>query len=550
MARRENVIRSSMRPFAWRLTAGALLGGLSLGAAVGLLATSAWLISMASTRPPILTLEIAVVSVRFFGLSRGVLRYAERLVSHDAVFRTLARLRVQIYGRLEVLAPASLPLFRRGELLNRVVNDVETVQDLWLRVFIPWISALVSALCGIGIAFWLAPNVGTFLLITTVIGLVGVPFLARLTSGGSSRRALELESQISGDITALCDSLLESIAFGQEGTVRRRFNQSHVELLAKESKIAKGAGLGSALVIVLTGISVVGSAAMALKAYGVGTLAGINVAVLVLLPLAIFEGIALLPPGSANLGRIQGARENIESIMQSDPLVGSSGTRELRLQDVNRISAHDLATDWASSDASRLKPISFELSTGSVLLVQGPSGIGKSTLAYAIAGLLPYQGSLTINELEVSQIEPSSLTQNVLYGLQEPHLFATSIRENLKIANQNASDDDLMSALSIVELVDLIRSLPDGLDTHVGQFGYNFSGGEGQRLGLARNLLSSAPVVILDEPTEHLDQEQATRIEATLVEHLRDRVLIVISHRSWLHADQRIALAAGEWTQV
>ncbi|OIQ79058.1 putative ABC transporter ATP-binding protein [mine drainage metagenome] len=171
-------------------------------------------------------------------------------------------------------------------------------------------------------------------------------------------------------------------------------------------------------------------------------------------------------------------------------------------------------------------------------------------MAYAIAGLLPYRGHLAINEIEASQIEPSSLTQNVLYGLQESHLFATSIRENLRIANQNASDQDLMRALAVVELADFVTSLPDGLDTHVGQFGYNFSGGEGQRLGLARNLLSNAPVVILDEPTEHLDQAQATRIEGSLVKHFHDRVLIVISHRSWLHADQRIALAAGEWDQV
>jgi ATP-binding cassette subfamily C protein CydCD len=142
-----HVIRSSMQPFAWRLSAGALLGGLSLGAAVGLLATSAWLISMASTHPPILTLEVAIVAVRFFGLSRGILRYSERLISHDAVFRMLTNLRVHIYKRLEELAPTSLPIFRRGELLNRVVNDVETVQDLWLRVVIPWVSALVSASC-------------------------------------------------------------------------------------------------------------------------------------------------------------------------------------------------------------------------------------------------------------------------------------------------------------------------------------------------------------------------------------------------------------------
>jgi len=546
MSEPKNVVRSSMQPFVGRLTVGALLGGFSLGAAVGLLATSAWLISMASTHPPILTLEVAVVAVRFFGLARGILRYSERLVSHDAVFRTLTRLRVLIYNQLEALAPASLPIFRRGELLNRVVNDVETVQDLWLRIFIPWISAFVSALCGIGIATWLVPQAGTFLLFMAVSGLIGIPLVSRLASGNSARRSLAVESRISGDITALCDSLLESIAFSQETKVRERFNQSHLDLLANESATAKGTGVGSSLAIALTGISVVGSAIIALTSYRAGTLAGINVAVIVLLPLAIFEGIALLPTGSANFGRVQSARANIESIMHTQSEIKTVATKQFPLHRVNEISATDLRVDWGADSLNRLSPISFTVSTGSVLLIQGPSGIGKSTLAYAIAGLLPYQGALQINGVEVSEIEQNSLTQNVLYGLQESHLFATSIRENLKIANQDADDRALLDALKVVEMADFITALPAGLDTHVGQFGYNFSGGERQRLTLARNLLSSAPIVILDEPTEHLDQEQVMRIETALVSAFRDRLLIVISHRNWQHADQRIALPAGE----
>ena len=535
-----------MRPVLGRLTAGALLGGLSLGAAVGLLATSAWLISMASTHPPILSLEIAIVAVRFFALSRGLLRYAERLVSHDAVFRTLTRLRISLYSRLEELTPATLPIFRRGELLNRVVNDVETVQDLWLRIFIPWISALISALCGIGIAAWLLPQAGTLLIITTGIGLLGIPLLSRLLAGNSARKSLEVESRIGGDITALCDSLLEAIAYGQESATRERFNQSHRELLDRERRTAKGTGLGTLLVISLTGISVVGSAVIALASYRAGTLAGINVAVITLLPLAIFEGMALLPAGSANFGRIQSARDNIESIMKTETVTKIAGRREIALQTINQISATNLSANWSADGVTQLAPVSFAISTGSILLIQGPSGIGKSTLAYAMAGLLPYQGGIKINDIEVSDIEQSSLTNHLLYGLQESHLFATSIRENLKIANQNANEEDLFHALRIVEMADFVRTLPQGLDTHIGQFGYNFSGGERQRLTLARNLLSKAPILILDEPTEHLDEEQAVRIEAALVEELRDRVLIVISHRSWGHADQRVACAAGE----
>jgi len=546
MSKPKRTIRDSSRPFVLRLSIGAILGGLSMGAAVGLLATSAWLISMASTHPPILTLQVAVVAVRFFGLARGILRYAERLVSHDAVFRTLTRLRVLIYNHLETLAPASVPIFRRGELMNRLVNDVETVQDLWLRIIIPWISALLSAFCGIGIAGWLVPKAGTFLLITSVIGLIGIPLISWLTAGNAARASLEVESRISGDITALCDSLSESIAYGQQRTTSDSFHKAHLELLTNESLTAKGAGIGSSLVLALTGISVVGSTQIAITAYQSGSLAGINVAVIVLLPLAIFEGIALLPGGSANFGRIKSARVNIESIMEASPIPCASGKQELVLTQINRLSADNVRASWTPEGLNRIEPISFSISSGSVLLIQGPSGIGKSTLAHAIAGLLPYQGSLKINDLELSDILPDNLTRNVLYGLQEAHLFATSIRENLRIANQSASDEMLCHALEVVEMADFVKTMPEGLNTHVGQFGYNFSGGERQRLSLARNLLSSAPIVILDEPTEYLDQDQAARIEAKLISELRDRLLIVISHRNWQHFDQLLVLPAGE----
>ena len=546
MAPGKNVIRSSTRPVAWQLTSSALLGGMSLGAAVGLLATSAWLISMASTQPPILTLEIAIVAVRFFALARGLLRYAERLMSHDAVFRTLTYLRIFLYNRLEQLVPVSFPLFRRGELLNRLVNDVETVQDLWLRVVIPWISALVSALCGIGIAVWLSPQAGTLLIITTGIGLIGIPLASRLRAGDSTRKSLEVESQIAGDITALCDSLFESIAYGQETFARERFNQSHNELVNLERRTAQGSGLGSFLVIGLTGISVIGSAVIALASYRAGTLAGINVAVITLLPLAIFEGIALLPGGNANFGKIQSARDNIGSLMQTEIAAEAIRDKGIPTREINQISATNFSATWGPESSIRLTPISFTISTGSILLIQGSSGIGKSTLAYAMAGLLPYQGVLQINDVEVREIEQDLLTDTLLYGLQESHLFATSIRENLRIANQSASDEDLFDALGIVEMADFVQRLPQGLDTHIGQFGYNFSGGERQRLTLARSLLSKAPILILDEPTEHLDEAQAIRIEAALVEYLHDRVLIVISHRSWGHANQRVACAAGE----
>jgi len=523
-----------------------LLGGLSLGSAIGLLATSAWLISTASTHPPILTLEVAVVSVRFFALARGLLRYAERLISHDAVFRTLTRLRIFVYQKLEAAAPAALPLFRRGELLNRAVNDVETIQDLWLRVIIPWLSAAVSASGGIGIVWWLLPRAGLLMLITSAIGLIAVPLLSFFVSGSSASGSLAVESKISGDITSICDSLFESLAYGQEAEIRSELKQSHEALLANEAKTARGTGIGTLLITALTGISILGGALLALDAYRIGSLAGVNVAVIVLLPLAIFEGISLLPAGGANFGRILAARKNVESIAASRVPIVATGTASIPVLEVNRLMATEFATGWGEGEKSALKPVSFDLSTGEILLIQGPSGIGKSTLAYAIAGFLPYEGSLAINGVELSAVRRDDLSHHVLYGLQEAHLFATSIRENLKIGRKDATDDELMRVLDVVELGDYIRSLPDALGTHIGQFGYNFSGGERQRLTLARNLLSKAPIVILDEPTEHLDEDQARRIEESLVQELHDRLLIVISHRTWSHADQRFALAAGE----
>ncbi len=538
----EDPLAQSIKPYRWRFGLGALLGGLSLGSAIGLLATSAWLISTASTHPPILTLEVAVVSVRFFALARGLLRYTERLVSHDAVFRTLTRLRIFVYQKLEAAAPAALPLFRRGELLNRAVNDVETIQDLWLRVIIPWLSAAVSAAGGIGIVWWLLPRAGLLMLITSAVGLIAVPLISFFLSGSSASDSLEVESKISGDITSICDSLLESLAYGQEAEIRSDLRESHEALLANEAKTARGTGVGALLITALTGISILGGAVLALDAYRIGSLAGVNVAVIVLLPLAIFEGISLLPAGSANFGRIQTARRNIESISAFRVPTAATGTATVPVTEINVLTAREFSAGWSEA-RNTLKPVSFELSTGEILLIQGPSGIGKSTLAYAIAGFLPYRGSLAINGVDLSLVDRDDLSKHVLYGLQEAHLFATSIRENLKIGRKDATDDELLRVLDVVELGDYIRSLPNALGTHIGQFGYNFSGGERQRLTLARILLSKAPIVILDEPTEHLDEDQALRIEESLVQELHDRLLIVISHRTWSHADQRFTLA-------
>ena len=497
------------------------LGGASLGSAVGLLATSAWLISMASTRPPVLVLEVAIVSVRFFGLSRGIIKYASRVLEHDSALRLQTTLRVKIYERFCRLLPADFATLHRGNLLSKIIGDVELAQDLWLRIAAPWFAALISGSAGVAIIHWLLPPCGDAIGAIFLLSCFAIPFLSLIASSDADSRVHE--SRLFDQILQIAESAPESLIFNYDRELLAQIQSEQSKIAHLEAKNAARSGYASAFYYVALG----GAICMALWFAARGALdhhlAGINIAVIALLPLATFDGLSSLPSAFSQLRQVLGAISNIEPLLVETPSdeefgIPIRGPITLELQQF-------LPTRLAG----KTQEISAVVSSGNTLLITGRSGSGKSSIIGALLGFIPYSGQILLNHREFRSGE-AAISSIFSTLLQDDYLFGTSIRENLKIGRPDALDDDLLSVLELVELSDFALSLPEGLDTIVGHLGHNFSGGEKQRLKLARLLLRDTPIFILDEPYEFLDAAMVERIAQRIATKLTDRLVIIVSH--------------------
>ena len=503
----------------------ALLGGISLSMAVGLLAASAWLISMASTKPPILTLQVAVVSVRFFGLGRGIFRYAERIYGHDAILRAATALQLRIYNTLLQREPVGLQAMRQGKLLQQLTADIELVQDRWIRIFIPGISAAIAAWAGVEVLFWLAPDISYVLL---AIYLSTAALIISLSAGVSKKHSkviFENELELANLISDTTRGHLESRIYGYQDALRITLDKFEKDIIRGEKRLISNAGASTS--ILQTGMygAILVSFLMALPKLDNG-LAGINLAVVTLLPLAIFDGLVALIAPLANYGKIATAQRNIDEVLESTSIPNTYASLEPGTVMVEAVSARGV---WRYKALTH-NLVNFTVKAGESLLLHGESGVGKSSLALAISGLINYEGSIRINGLEVREIKNDNLRNTLTVLLQEDHLFASSIYENLKLANPEICDADIAAALEAVELDELINAMPEKMNTHIGAFGKNFSGGELQRMRLARVFLRKTPLYILDEPLEHLDKQLAERIFQRLQMHMAGATVIVISH--------------------
>ncbi|WNI23637.1 thiol reductant ABC exporter subunit CydD [Streptomyces sp. ITFR-16] len=535
-----------------RLALALLLGSLALGSAVGLMAVSGWLISRASEQPPVLYLMVAVTATRAFGIGRAVFRYAERLVSHDAVLRMLAELRVAVYRSLERIAPAGLRRTRRGDLLSRLVADVDALQDYWLRWLLPAGTALVVGAATIGFTAWLLPGAGLVLAAGLLLAGVGVPLVSGAGARHTEQRLAPARAELATRITDLLGGTAELTVAGALPGRSARTREADGVLTKIAAHAATATALGGGLTALIGGLTVVAAALVALPAVADGRLAGVELAVVVLTPLAAFEAVTGLPLAVQYRGRVKRSAERVYEVLDAPVPVQEPAAPAEAPATAFPLEVRGLSARYAGAAHDALDSVDLALEAGRRIAVVGPSGSGKTTLAQVLLRFLDARaGTYRIGGVEAAALESDTVRRFVGLCAQDAHIFDSSIRENLRLARTGASDADLRDALARARLLDWAEGLPDGLDTLVGEHGARLSGGQRQRLALARALLADFPVLVLDEPAEHLDLPTADALTTDLLAATRGRATVLITHRlAGLEAvDEVVVLEAGRVVQ-
>ncbi|MEV6419806.1 thiol reductant ABC exporter subunit CydD [Streptomyces sp. NPDC051662] len=515
-----------------RFVLALVLGSCALGSAVGLMAVSGWLISRASEQPPVLYLMIAVTATRAFGIGRAVFRYAERIVSHDAVLRMLADLRVSVYRRLERIAPAGLRETRRGDLLSRLVADVDELQDYWLRWLLPVGSALLVGVGAVGFTAWLLPEAGAVLAAGLLVAGVGVPLLSGVRARRAERQLAPARGLLATRVTDLLSGVAELTVAGALKSRMRRTGEADGTLTAIASRGASADALGGGLSALVCGLTVAGAAYVGVEALADGRLAGVELAVLVLTPLAAFEAVTGLPLAVRYRQRSRCGAERVCEVLDAPIPVREPERPAAAPVSPFPLEVRGLAARYPGQRRDALSGFDLTLTAGKRVAVVGPSGSGKTTLAQVLLRFLDArEGGCRLGGTDTATLDGDTVRRFVGLCAQDAHLFDSSVRENLRLARTDATDDELRDALRRARLLDWVDALPAGLDTLVGEHGARISGGQRQRLALARALLADFPVLVLDEPAEHLDLATADALTTDLLAATEGRTTLLITHR-------------------
>jgi ATP-binding cassette, subfamily C, bacterial CydC len=540
------------RPMRTQLAAAVLAGAAATGCGVALLAVSGFLLARASQHPGIVAISVAVVAVRALSVGRGVFRYAERMASHDVAFRVLADVRVAVYRRLERLAPAGLAAFRSGDLLARLIGDVDATQDLFIRgLGPPLTAALVGAGAVTACAFLFAPAAGALALGLVTAG-VAVPVLAVAASRRAARVTAPARGELGAALTDLMAGAAELHAFGAQDAGLAAAAAADRRLTAADRRSAVASGLGSGLMTGVAGLTVAGVLFLGVAAVAHGTLTRVPLAVTTLIALAAFEAVTALPAAALQLGVARACAERIGAVLDApDPVADPAAPRPLPAGPPG-VRLRGVAVRYRPDEPPALDGVDLDLRPGRRVALVGPNGAGKSTVAALLLRFCdPAGGTVTLDGHELAGYAADEVRQVIGGCPQDPHVFDASLRDNLRLARPSAADDDLAAAAARAGLLPWIRSLPEGWDTRVGVRGAAMSGGERQRLALARALLADPGLLILDEPAAHLDPDAAAALTRDLLAVTAGRATLLITHdlRGLDQVDEIVVLDRGRVAQ-
>ncbi|OZM75991.1 thiol reductant ABC exporter subunit CydC [Pseudonocardia sp. MH-G8] len=534
------------RPRGARFALGVLAGAVATGSGVALLVVAAWLIATAATSPPLTALSVAVVATRALGVTRGVARYLERLLTHDAALRTLADARARVYDRLA--HAEAVHRFRAGDLVTRLVSDTDATQDLLVRGLTPPLAALVTGAGVTLVSGALFLPGGLLLAAGLLLGGVAVPLAAAAAGRGPGRRRAAARARLSTTLVETLHGAPDLVAYGALPAALERVTAADAELTRVERRDAGLLGLGAGASALLAGLTLWGTLLLGVAAVRDGTLEAVPLAVLVLTALAAFEIVAPLPAAAARLGAVRAAGARLFDVLDTPPAVRtrtpephvSGGAPGLRIR--------GLRVRYGPREPWALDGVDLDVPPGRRIAVVGPSGSGKSTLADVLFRFRdPDAGTVHLDGVDVTTMAPDAVRARVTGMPQDPHVFAGTVRANLRLARPDADDDELLAVLRRVRLDTGL------LDTEAGPHGARLSGGMRVRLALARALLVAgadgpgAPLLVLDEPTTHLDPDTRDAVLDDLLSATAGRSLVLITHdRSRLDGfDEVVELVGG-----
>ncbi|MEO8356343.1 MAG: thiol reductant ABC exporter subunit CydD [Chloroflexota bacterium] len=509
-----------------------LLSTLTIGSSVALIGTSSWLIATAALHPSIADLGVSVVGVRFFGISRGVFRYLERLVSHNVTFRLLARLRVWFYEKLEPLAPARLMEYKSGDLLARVIGDVETLENFYVRVISP---SLTAVLIGTIVSFFFAsfyPPIALVLIgFFLTLGLI-LPTLAQVFSRGPGQRLIAQRANMQSQLVDGIQGIADLLAFGRGPERVKQIAHTGTIYGSTQKQMALISGIHSALGTLFTNLGLWLVLFLVIPQVTAGNINGVLLGTFTLMTLASFEAVTPLPLAAQMWNSSREAAKRLFEVVDAEPAVRETGAKRPEIDSSTSLKISNLSFMYPNQSIPALQNVTFTVPAGRSVAIVGPSGAGKSTLANLLLRFWDFhEGEICLGADSLKALNQDEVRKRIALVSQNSYFFNTSMRENLRLARRSVSQEEMEAAARAAHIQEFVTNLPHGYDTLIGEQGLRLSGGERQRLGIARALLKDAPILIFDEPTANLDPLTEKDVLDTLFETMQGKTCLLITHR-------------------
>jgi len=509
-----------------------LLSTLTIGSSVALIGTSAWLISTAALHPSVADLGVSVVGVRFFGISRGIFRYLERLVSHNVTFRLLVRLRVWFYEKLEPLAPARLMEYKSGDLLARVIGDVETLENFYVRVISPTLTAVLIAIC---VSIFFAsfyPLIALVLIGFFIILGVILPLLSQIVSRAPGQRLITQRADIQSQLVDGIQGLADLLAFGRGRDRADQIASTGNQFGSSQKQMARISAGHSALGTLLTNFGLWLVLLLVIPQVIAGNIKGVMLGTFALMTFASFEAVNPLPLAAQMWNSSREAAKRLFEVVDAEPAVKEIKGKKMEIGASAAIQFSNLSFAYPTQSTPALQEVTFTVPDGKSVAIVGPSGAGKSTIANLLLRFWEYEsGEIRLGGEPLKSLNQDEVRKRCALVSQNSYFFNTSIRENLRLALPSMREVEMESAMRAAHIHEFVMNLPKRYDTFIGEQGLRLSGGERQRLAIARVLLKDTPILIFDEPTANLDPLTEKQVLETLFETMHGRTSLLITHR-------------------